>query len=92
MIQSIIERIFKPKNIVDYHFECKSFNLHFHLEPRQYRLDCENIHNLINDSKLKEANENLTKAYQRWGYLNPGLATIESLIRIKCCVKKVSLS
>jgi hypothetical protein len=90
LIKSFIERIFKPKKVIDWWFVCKSFQLNVHLEPAQFRKDCENIYDLIGRSQLKEAQTALAKAYQDWGFEISEFAKIESMIRIKaiCLVRE----
>lgn len=88
LFKLIIERIYKPKSVIDYWFNCKTFQLNVHLEPDQFRKDCENIYELIRIGPLEKAEAALTEAYNRWGYYNSEFARIETMIHIKANIKE----
>lgn len=67
LFKSIINLCYHPKSVFDEWFDFKNFQVNIKIEPREYRKDCKEIYNLIDDSKIKKARLAFEKAQIKWG-------------------------
>lgn len=67
LFKSIIDLCYHPKNVFDEWFHFKKFQVNIKIEPREYRKDCEEIYDLIDDSEIKKARLELEKVKTKWG-------------------------